>query len=67
MKLSLKAARVNKRLTQIEAAEKLGVTPDTISNWERGKSVPDVIMLKKIEKLYDISYNELIFIQLKSV
>lgn len=42
MKVSLKAARVNANLTQIEAAKKLNVTKDTIANWEnycRGRSV----------------------------
>lgn len=61
MKLTLKAARVNNKLTQKEAAEKLGVTRDTISNWERGKSFPDAIQIRDIEKLYQIAYDNIIF------
>ncbi len=62
MKLSLKAARVNKGLTQKEAAEKIGVTEDTIGNWERGKSYPDALHLKVIEKVYEVSYDDIIFL-----
>ena len=62
MKLTLKAARTNKGLTQEEAAKAIGVTRDTISNWERGATYPDVINLKAIEEVYQVGYNELIFL-----
>lgn len=47
MKVTLKAARINAGLTQAEAAQKLNVSKDSISNWERGKTFPDVPLLKK--------------------
>jgi putative transcriptional regulator len=62
VKITLKAARVNKGLTQKEAAEKIGVTKDTISNWERGMSYPDAFTLKTIEQVYGINYNDIIFL-----
>lgn len=62
MKMTLKAARVNKSLTQLQAAEILGVTEDTVSNWERGKSYPDALMIKKIEKVYGVKYDDIIFL-----
>lgn len=62
MKITLKAARVNKGLTQKMAADKIGVTKDTIGNWERGKSYPDALHIKKIEKLYGINYNDIFFV-----
>ena len=62
MGLTLKAARVNKNLTQTEAAREIGVTVDTISRYERGLSFPDVPVLKKIEEVYGVPYNELIFL-----
>lgn len=40
MKISLKAARVNAGLTQMEAARELGIAPLTIVNWENGKHTP---------------------------
>ncbi|WP_338078320.1 helix-turn-helix transcriptional regulator [Acetobacterium wieringae] len=60
--MTLKAARVNKSLTQLQAAEILGVTEDTVSNWERGKSYPDALMIKKIEKVYGVKYDDIIFL-----
>lgn len=61
MAITLKSARVNKNLTQAEAAKKLGISTDTLSNYERGKSFPDVPTIKRIEDLYGLPYSELIF------
>lgn len=36
-KITLEAARVNTKLTQAEMAEKMGVSRETILNWENGK------------------------------
>ena len=62
MAITLKAARVNRGYTQREAAVLIDVTEDTISNWERGKSFPNVPQLKKIEEVYGVNYNDLIFL-----
>lgn len=62
MEITLKAARVNKNLTQAQAAKLLGISKDTIWNYENGRSYPDVIALKKIEALYGVSYNDIIFL-----
>lgn len=62
MKLTLRAARVNAGLTQSEAAEKIGVTRDTLRNWEVGKSFPDAIKIGKIEKVYGVGYDDIIFL-----
>lgn len=62
MAMTLKAARINKGLTQVQAADKIGVTVDTLSNYERGKSYPDVPIIKRIEEVYETSYSELIFL-----
>lgn len=62
MQITLKAARVNCGLSQKEAGELIGVSGDVIGNWERGKSFPDALKIKKIEKAYSISYNDIIFL-----
>jgi len=67
LKMTLKAARVNRGLSQKEASSLLGISEDTLSNYERGKSYPDVILLKKIEELYQVSYNSLIFLPVNNV
>lgn len=62
MPMTLKAARTNVGLTQAQAAKEIGVTVDTLSNYERGKSYPDVPIIKRIEEVYKTSYSELIFL-----
>lgn len=61
-KITLRAARTNSNLTQKEAAEKIGVSKETISNWENGITSPSVEKFKQIEKIYGISYDELDFL-----
>lgn len=62
MPITLKAARINKGYSQEDAAKAIGVSSDTLSNYERGKSYPDVPILKKIEELYEIKYEDIIFL-----
>lgn len=61
-KMSLADARRRAKLTQKEAADKIGVSEDTLSNYERGKKFPDVPKIKKIEKVYGVPYDRLIFL-----
>lgn len=62
MAMTLKAARINKNLTQTQAAESLGIAKDTLANWENGKTFPDVPMIMKLEALYGVPYADLIFL-----
>lgn len=62
MSITLKSARINKGLTQVEAAKLIGITKDTLSNYERGKSYPDVPIIKKIEQVYGVTYSEIKFL-----
>ena len=52
--------RKEKKLTQAELAEKLGVTDKSISNWENGRNMPDLSLFKPLCELLDISINDLI-------
>lgn len=61
MKMTLKAARSNIGLTQKTAAQIIGISEFTLSNYERGLSFPDVPIIKKIEDLYGIEYKDIIF------
>ena len=47
-------------LTQIQVAEKLGITKSTYCNYESGKREPDVAKIKKIAKALGISADELL-------
>jgi len=62
MTITIKAARVNKNLTQAQAAELLGVSKDSLWNYENGRSFPNVKVIKKMEKVYGFPYNQLIFL-----
>lgn len=63
LKITLAAARVNCGMKQIEAAKKVGVMPQTLRNWEKGKTSPNFAQLSKICELYDISPDHIFFAQ----
>jgi len=50
--------RKNCGLTQLELAEKLKYSDKNISKWERGESVPDVIILKQLADIYNITVDD---------
>lgn len=62
MSITLRAARVNLGLNQKEAANLIGVSLSTLQNYEAGKSYPDVPIIERIEKVYGVTYGELIFL-----
>ena len=51
--------RKNKKMTQSELAEKLGVTDKSIGNWENGRNMPDLSLFKPLCNELNISINEL--------
>lgn len=52
--------RKQKGLTQEQFGEKISVTGKTVSKWETGHSLPDILMLKEIATVLDISVSELL-------
>lgn len=62
MPITLKAARVNRGLKQIEAAKLIGVSRATLISWENFHSFPSVSYLPAIEAAYNIKYNDIIFL-----
>ena len=56
----IKAARLEKKLTQEQVAELLGVSRQTISNWENEKSYPDIISVIKMSDCYEVSLDYLL-------
>lgn len=51
----IRELRKESSMTQSQLAEKLFVSQDTISLWELDKSLPDVIAVIKMAKLFDVS------------
>ena len=47
-------------LTQLELAEKLNYTDKAVSKWERGESVPDIVTLKSVADLFNVSVDYLL-------
>ena len=56
----IKTARVEAGLTQEKSAEILGVSRQTISNWENEKSYPDIVSVIKMSDIYNVSLDKLL-------
>lgn len=56
----IKVLRKNNNLTQKELAEKLNVSGQAISNWERQKGYPDIANIIRISEIFNFSLDELI-------
>lgn len=52
---NLSALRKKKGWTQLELADKLNYSDKAVSKWERGESLPDVVILKQIADLFEVS------------
>ena len=52
--------RKQKKMTQYELGEKLGVTEKSISNWENGRNMPDLSLFKPLCEELNITINELL-------
>lgn len=64
MRMTLKTARELSDLTQMDAAQRIGVNADTLGNYERGKYYSDIPTLRRIEEVYQVRYDQLIFLPL---
>lgn len=47
-------------LSQVELADKLGVTSQAVSKWECGMALPDIELLLELSHLYNVSVNDLL-------
>ena len=64
-KISLTAVRVNANKTQKEWADALGVSMNTVGNWESGKTSPDLSTVRKMSEMSGIPL-DFIFVPDKS-
>lgn len=59
--------RKEQGLTQLQLAEKLGITDRAVSKWETGKSLPDASLMPELCKLLKITINDLLCGEVVSV
>ena len=52
--------RKEKNMTQMELADKLGISFQAVSNWERGNSMPDISKLPELAEVMEVSVDELL-------
>lgn len=57
---NLKKYRILKNLTQEDIAQYLGITPQSVSKWERGESYPDITFLPALANILETSIDLLI-------
>ncbi len=55
----IRRLREERGWTQLELASRLGVTPVTIYNWERGRTEPRVSQFRQLARLFGVSMDDL--------
>lgn len=58
--IMISTLRKEKGMTQLELAEKMGVTDKAVSKWERNLSCPDVNSIPKLAEILEISVEDLL-------
>lgn len=56
----IRELREKNRMTQLQLAQKLGVSDKTVSKWETGKGYPDITLLEPIADSFAVSVTELL-------
>ena len=57
---NLRKYRILKNLTQEDIAAYLGITPQSVSKWERGESYPDITLLPALANIFETSIDLLV-------
>lgn len=60
---TIKELRKEKNLSQTDLAKLLFTSQDTISLWERGKSLPDISSLIKLTEIFGVSSDYILGIE----
>lgn len=56
---TIRELRIEAGWTQLELANRLGVTPTTVYTWERGKFDPRASQLRKLAQLFQVSMDDI--------
>lgn len=60
---NIKRFRLEREMTQRELAERLGVSPKTVSKWETGLGAPDISQIVPIANVFGVSADEMLLPQ----
>ena len=60
---TIRKYRKEKNMTQEQMAERLGVTAPAVNKWEKGNSLPDIMLLSPVARLLGISLDVLLSYQ----
>lgn len=61
MKITLRSARVNAKLTQEDVAKELGVSKRTLGLWENGEVSPRIANIMKMLEMYGVEIENIDF------
>lgn len=67
LKITLEAARVNVGLSQKAVAKELGISNKTLSSWENGDTFPSAKYIGELCRLYNVVYDDIIFLPYNSL
>jgi putative transcriptional regulator len=59
--LTIRELREARGWTQLELGNKLGVTPVTVYNWERGQHMPTAVQLRALARAFGVSMDAIDF------
>ena len=57
---NIQKLRQERGMTQLELAEKLSYSDKSVSKWERGESLPDIIVLKAVADIFEVTLDYLV-------
>jgi transcriptional regulator with XRE-family HTH domain len=62
---TIRELRNHHKWTQVELASRLGVTPSTLYNWERGDWEPRAVQLRQMVTLFGVRMDEIKLLEAK--
>ena len=64
--MMISTLRKENGMTQLELAEKMGVTDKAVSKWERDLSFPDINSIPKLAEVFNVSEDELLQVKIET-
>lgn len=58
--LKISQLRKTNNMTQMELADKMGISFQAVSNWERGGSMPDISKLPELAQIFNVTMDEIL-------